>query len=92
MYVERNKRWKNNNSTFKNENTEERKERRLIFAFHSCVLFSLPVYGLKCYTDIEGKQVATCNELEGFRTCFTKYNDSKNKIRPFFIIIITIIY
>lgn len=33
--------------------------------------------GLKCYTDIEGKQITTCKETEGYRTCFTKYNDSK---------------
>ncbi|XP_059087530.1 uncharacterized protein LOC131883938 [Tigriopus californicus] len=37
----------------------------------------ITVDGLKCYTDVEGKQISSCNELEGFRTCFTKYNDSK---------------
>ncbi|XP_040565329.1 uncharacterized protein [Lepeophtheirus salmonis] len=33
--------------------------------------------GLKCYTDIEGKTIRTCKESEGFRTCFTKFNDTK---------------
>ena len=37
----------------------------------------LSVSCLQCYTDVEGSQVTTCNELEGFKTCFTKYNDSK---------------
>eukprot|EP00094_Tigriopus_californicus_P012403 TCALIF_11990-PA protein Name:"Protein of unknown function" AED:0.24 eAED:0.24 QI:1/1/0/1/0/0.5/2/0/111 len=50
-----------------------------------CVLFMIFVIdysqnlvnGLKCYTDVDGKQITTCKETEGFRTCFTKYNDSK---------------
>ena len=39
---------------------------------------SFSVDGLKCYTDVEGTQITTCKETEGYRTCFTKYNDSKN--------------
>ena len=42
--------------------------------------FSLSVDGLKCYTDVAGKQITTCKETEGYRTCFTKYNDSKSKL------------
>ena len=34
--------------------------------------------GLKCYTDIEAKVVSRCKEREGFRTCFTKYNDTQS--------------
>jgi len=41
------------------------------------LLFFLSVDGLKCYTDIQGKQITTCNDNEGYRTCFTKYNNSK---------------
>ena len=37
--------------------------------------------GLKCYTDVAGKQITTCKETEGYRTCFTKYNDSKSKLK-----------
>lgn len=33
--------------------------------------------GLQCYIDVEAKTIVTCNELEGFKTCFIKYNDSK---------------
>lgn len=33
--------------------------------------------GLQCYIDVEAKTIVTCNELEGFKTCFVKYNDSK---------------
>ena len=42
---------------------------------------SLSVEGLKCYTDVAGKQITTCKETEGYRTCFTKYNDSKSKLQ-----------
>ncbi len=42
-------------------------------------LVSCPAHGLKCYTDVEGTQITTCKETEGYRTCFTKYNDSKQK-------------
>ena len=35
---------------------------------------------MKCYTDVAGKQITTCKETEGYRTCFTKYNDSKSKL------------
>lgn len=41
------------------------------------VFLCLSVDGLKCFTDIEAKQITTCRETEGYRTCFTKYNDSK---------------
>ena len=34
--------------------------------------------GLQCYIDVEAKTIVTCNELEGFKTCFIKYNDSKS--------------
>merc|ERR1712141_559933 len=34
-------------------------------------------HALRCYTDIEATQITRCKESEGFRTCFTKYNDSK---------------
>ena len=41
-------------------------------------LFSIAVTGgLQCYIDVEAKTIVTCNELEGFKTCFIKYNDSK---------------
>ena len=40
--------------------------------------FSIAVTGgLQCYIDVEAKTIVTCNELEGFKTCFIKYNDSK---------------
>eukprot|EP00093_Oithona_nana_P004184 04184.XXX_57258_92400_1 [CDS] Oithona nana genome sequencing. len=32
-------------------------------------------HALRCYTDIEATQITRCKESEGFRTCFTKYND-----------------
>ena len=48
--------------------------------FYPHISFSFSGFCLQCYTDIDGKIVATCNELEGFKTCFTKYNDSKTKI------------
>ncbi len=41
---------------------------------------SLSVTCLQCYTDVEARQVTTCNELEGFKTCFTKFNDSKRTL------------
>jgi len=34
-------------------------------------------HALRCYTDAEATQITRCKESEGFRTCFTKYNDSK---------------
>jgi len=37
-------------------------------------------HALRCYTDIEATQITRCKESEGFRTCFTKYNDSKSGI------------
>lgn len=37
----------------------------------------LYAHALRCYTDVEATQVTRCKESEGFRTCFTKYNDSK---------------
>ncbi len=40
-------------------------------------LFSLPAHGLQCYTDVAATEITVCKENEGFRTCFTKYNDSK---------------
>ena len=47
----------------------------LLFLF-----FTFPVSGgLQCYIDVEAKTIVTCNELEGFKTCFVKYNDSKWK-------------
>ena len=57
--------------------------RSLIVSFSlqlSLFSFSLSVDGLKCYTDVAGKQITTCKETEGYRTCFTKYNDSKSKL------------
>jgi hypothetical protein len=35
------------------------------------------VNSIECYTDVEGKTIVTCREVDGFKTCFTKYNDSK---------------
>ncbi len=43
----------------------------------SKLLFSLPAHGLQCYTDVAATEITVCKENEGFRTCFTKYNDSK---------------
>jgi hypothetical protein len=37
-------------------------------------------HALRCYTDVEATQITKCKESEGFRTCFTKYNDSKSDI------------
>jgi len=34
--------------------------------------------GLKCYTDVEARVISRCKESEGFRTCFTKYNDTQS--------------
>ena len=48
--------------------------------FLLCLLLSSPCFtahALRCYTDIEATQITRCKESEGFRTCFTKYNDSK---------------
>jgi len=33
---------------------------------------------LQCYTDVAGTTMTTCDEVQGFKTCFTKYNDSKS--------------
>ena len=40
-------------------------------------LFFFTAHALRCYTDAEATQITRCKESEGFRTCFTKYNDSK---------------
>jgi len=34
--------------------------------------------GLKCFTDVEAKVVTRCKESQGYRTCFTKYNDTQS--------------
>jgi hypothetical protein len=31
---------------------------------------------------VEGKTIVTCREVDGFKTCFTKYNDSKIESLP----------
>ena len=53
-------------------------KKRKTNSFNVILFLFFSVYGLKCYTDIEGKQIKTCREAEGYRTCFTKYNDSKS--------------
>ena len=45
--------------------------------FNISLILFVSANSLKCYTDIEGRQITKCKENEGFRTCFTKYNDSK---------------
>ena len=45
--------------------------------FNISLILFVSANGLKCFTDIEGRQITKCKENEGFRTCFTKYNDSK---------------
>ena len=41
------------------------------------LLLLISVNSIECYTDVEGKTIVTCREVDGFKTCFTKYNDSK---------------
>ena len=35
------------------------------------------VGGMKCFSDVSGKQWSQCDQDQGFKTCFTKYNPSK---------------
>jgi hypothetical protein len=50
---------------------------RVVIGLQAIALFSqFKANGLKCYTDVEGTQITRCKENEGFRTCFTKYNDT----------------
>ena len=33
---------------------------------------------LKCFADVEGREMSLCEEKRGYRTCFIKYNQSKS--------------
>ena len=41
------------------------------------LLISVSVSGLKCFSDVRGFQQTHCSAAGGFKTCFTKFDNSK---------------
>ena len=44
------------------------------------LLISVSVSGLKCFSDVRGFQQTHCSAAGGFKTCFTKFDNSKYRV------------